>query len=208
MSLALNTKKIYINKKGSLTAETSIVFSVVFLLTAALIYIFILMYQYAVLQSIVNEAANIGSCYYCKQFCDEYGYSVNNNLYWRIYDKSSEEKKAALNQYISERLKKSVFNSQIKSDICISDKFLLKQISASLEAQYRLPAGNCLEIFGLPSTICIKAEANSPLHDKAEFVRNLDIINDIEKCIANSDNKWIGKDSQVSTVLDKLFKSR
>ena len=228
MTLISTIKALYINKKGSFTVEASIVFSVVFLLLAAIVYIFIIMYQYAFLQSAADQAANVGVGYYCNQYSNSNPYDAeynvnanvgesnangtdpnlksNYNLYWRMFDKEASYKKARLNNYISKRLKKTIIDSNTYLDNSTSYKFLLKQININIEAQYPLPIGNLFEIFGLPSTINIKAESNSPLSDNAEFVRNLDTVSDIKKCISNSDNKWIGKESKVNDVLAKLLK--
>lgn len=246
MTLISATKALYINKKGSFTVEASIVFSVIFLLLAAIVYIFIIMYQYAFLQSAADQAANVGVGYYCNQYSNsnpydaEYNFNANvgesnvngtdsnlnsniegsntntngtdpnlksnYNLYWRMFDKEASYKKNLLNNYVSKKLEKTIIDSNTYSDNSTSYKFLLKQININIEAQYPLPIGNLFEIFGLPSTINIKAESNSPLSDNAEFVRNLDTVTDIKKCISNSDNKWVGKDSKVNDVLAKLLK--
>ena len=82
----------------------------------------------------------------------------------------------------------------------------MNQLNIRIETQYPLPIGNMFEKIGLPSTLKMRAEANSNIYDNAEFVRNLDIVTDIKKCISNSDNKWIGKDSKVNDILEKLLK--
>ena len=195
-----------INKKGSFTVEASIVFSVVFLLVAALVYIFIIMYQYAFLQSTANKASNFGGYYYSEKYGTDYNSKLTSDLYWRILDTKAQLKKDELNKYISNSLEKSLVDLVIYSDNSLSHKFLLNQLNIRIETQYPLPIGNMFEKIGLPSTLKMRAEANSNIYDNAEFVRNLDIVTDIKKCISNSDNKWIGKDSKVNDVLEKLLK--
>lgn len=204
--LSISTIKELRNRKGSFTVEAAIVFSVVFILITALVYLFIIMYQYAFLQSVVDQAANVGGCYYCNQYGDDYNSKLNSNLYWRTFDKEASYKKAQLNNYISESLKKIIIDSNIYFDNSTSYKFLLKQVNVNIEAQYPLLIGNMFKIFGIPTTIDIKAQSNSPMCDNAEFVRNMDLVIDIKNCISNSDNKWIGKGSKVNDVLDKLIK--
>jgi hypothetical protein len=199
-------KKIYVNSKGSFTVEASIIFSIVFLLIATLVYLFIIMYQYCFLQSVANQAANVGAYHYVNQYGTDYTSKSNFNLYWRIIDTSSVDKKNMLNSFISKRLDQSFLNSTRYSNNTTSYKFLLKQLDISIEDQYPLPIGNLFKIFGISPTLHLKAEATSPLDDNAEFVRNLDIVIDIKNCILNSDNKWIGKDSKVNDILDKLLK--
>jgi hypothetical protein len=206
MSWVSKNSELFINKKGSFTVEASIVFSVVFLLVAALVYIFIIMYQYTFLQSAANKTSNVGGYYYSDKYGTECNSKLTSDLYWRTFDTKASHKKTQLNKYISKSLEKSIVDLATYSDNTISYKFLLKQLNIRIETQYPLPIGNMFEIFGLPSTIKMRVEANSNIYDNAEFVRNLDIISDIKKCISNSDNKWIGKDSKVNDVLDKLLK--
>jgi len=204
--MAAITKKPCMASKGSFTVEASIVFSIVFLLVAALVYVFIIMYQYAVLQSIASEAANAGAYYYVNQYGADYTSESNSNLYWRIVDNDSANKKSELNSYIGRKLEKSILNSTRYVDNNISYKLLLKQLDISIEEQYPLPIGNLFMVFGISPTLNFKAETISPLDDNAEFIRNLDIVIDIKNCLLNSDNKWIGKDSRVNDVIDKLLK--
>ncbi|QNU65689.1 pilus assembly protein [Ruminiclostridium herbifermentans] len=206
MSRIWNKSEMFINKKGSFTVEASIIFSVVFLLVAALVYIFVLMYKYAFLQSAANKASNIGGYYYSEQYGIGGSIRQTSDLYWRMLDTKTLHKKEQLNRYISNSLEKSIVDLDIYSDNLLSHKFFSKQINIRIETQYPLPIGNMFEKLGLPSTLKMRAEANSNIYDNAEFVRNLDIITDIKKCILNSDNKWIGKGSKVSDVLEKLLK--
>lgn len=206
MSWVSRNSELLINKRGSFTVEAAIVFSVIFLLVAALVYIFLIMYQYAFLQSAANKASNVGGYYYSEKYGTECNSKLTYDLYWRMFDTKVIHKKAQLNKYISDRVEKSIIDLDIYSDNSISCKFLVKQLNIRIEAQYQLPIGNMFEILGLPSTLKIRAEANSNIYDNAEFVRNLDIITDIKKCISNSDNKWIGKDSKVNDVVEKLLK--
>ena len=201
-----STKKLYKPAKGSFTVEASIIFSVVFLLVATLVYLFIIMYQYAFLQSVADQAANVGAYYYVNHYGTEYTSKSDFNLYWRIVDTDSEDKKSQLNIYINKRLEQSILDTNSYSDNNTSYKFLLKQLDINIQEQYPLPIGNLFKIFGISPTLNLKAEAVSPLDDNAEFVRNLDMVIDIKNCILNSDNKWVGKDSKVNEVLDKLLK--
>ncbi|MHB8062059.1 MAG: TadE/TadG family type IV pilus assembly protein [Ruminiclostridium sp.] len=199
-------KKLCMTSKGSFTIEASIIFSVVFLLVAALVYLFIIMYQYAFLQSIASQAANVGSYNYVNQYGAEYTSKSNFNLYWRIIDTDSVNKKSTLNSYIDKRLDQSFLDSARYSDNVTSYKFLLQQLNISIEERYPIPIGNLFKLFGISPTLNLKAETASPLDDNAEFIRNLDIVIDIKNCILNSDNKWIGEDSKVNDILDKLLK--
>jgi len=204
--MSTNIKKLIINNKGSFTVETSIIFSVTFLLVAALVYLLIIMYQYSFLQSVANQAANAGAYNYVNKYYTNLPAKSDNNLYFQIADTDSKDKKDKLNNYISKRLEDSILDTTSYYDNFTSDKFLTEQLNISIKGQYPLPVGSLFKVFGISQTIDLKAEAHSPLDKNAEFVRNLDFIIDVKRCISNSDNKWIGKDSNMNDVLDKLFK--
>jgi hypothetical protein len=193
------------NSKGSFTVEAAIVFSVVFLVTAAIVYIFIIMYQYTTMQSVADEACTYGAYYYVNQSGENYGIVDNGDLYWRIFD-AKEDKTSKLAEYINKKLIGYLPHDKNYVSTRLFNRFLIKQLEISVSEEFPIPVGNLLSVFGIPSTISLSAGANSPLDDKAEFIRNMDTVTDIKNCIQNSDNKWIGKDSTVGDVLDKLLR--
>jgi hypothetical protein len=181
--MSTNFNKLMSDTKGSFTVEITIIFSVVFLLVTVMVYFFIIMYQYSFIQSVANQAANVGT------------YSYVN-------------KKAEINAYISKRLDKSILGSVYTYENSVSSKYLTKQLDISIKEKYSFTVGKLFEIFGVPSVIYLKAEAHSPMDSNADFVRNMDIVADIRRCISNSDNKWIGKESSINSVLDKILKKK
>lgn len=202
----MKAKKLKISSKGSFTVEASIVFSVIFLLLAAMVYAFIIIYQYAGLQSTANSAANMGSVYYVNKYQQEQYLQSGYNLYWRFIDTEAESKKNNLKNYLYKNLNSTIFKSSRTIKIDTSYDLILKQLDVIIIEEFPLPVGNLLEVFGISPTIDLSAEATAPLDDNAEFVRNLDTVIDIKNCIFNTDNKWIGKDSKVNDILDKLLK--
>lgn len=202
----MKKRNLGINAKGSFTVEASIVFSVVFLITAFLIYAFIIIYQYAVLQSTANKAANAGSTYYVNKYSRDFYLQPEVNLYWRLVDNGSENKKNVLANYIDESMKETIIKTDKTVDINTSCDFLAKQLKIGINERFPLPAGSIFGIFGLPSVLALKAEAVSPLDDNTEFVRNLDLVMDIKNCIFNFDNKWTGEGSKTNDIIDQLLK--
>jgi hypothetical protein len=206
--MTVGLKNIFQDSRGSFTVEAIIIFSVIFLLLAAMVYAFIIMYQYTFLQSVVNQTANTAAIYYVNEYgkTGEDYIKLNTNLYWRFLDKEADSKKNNINNYISNCLDRSILHSTKSIYNDTSYKFLIKQINISVEDKYPLPIGNMFKIFGISSTLNLKAQTNSPLDDNAEFIRNLDIVIDVKNCISNSDNKWIGEGTKVNEIIDKLFK--
>lgn len=204
--MSTNIKKLMINTKGSFTVEASIIFSVVFLLIAALVYFLIIMYQYSFLQSVANQAASAGAYDYVNKYYTGTTAKSENSMYLKIADPLSKDKKDEINSYISNKLDEAILASADFYDNFISEKYMLKQLDISIKEQYPLPVENLFQIFGVPAIINLKAEAHAPLDRNADFVRNLDTVADIKRCITNSDNKWVGKDSNINNILDKLLK--
>ncbi|AEY65755.1 TadE family protein [Clostridium sp. BNL1100] len=194
------------NTKGSFTVEASLVFSVVFLMVAAFVYIFVIMYQYVYVQSIADEAATKGAYYYVNQTGENYCSNKMNELYWRIYDKNKSKKLSGISNYVNKLLGKSILPTENNISVNTNNKILMKNLKIEIQEKYPLPVGNMFDIFGLSPVLSLKAVSNSPLDDNAEFIRNMDIVKDIYNCIQNSDNKWIGEDSQLEDILEKLLK--
>lgn len=194
------------NSKGSFTVEAAMVFSVVFLMVTVLVYVFIIMYQYVTIQSIANEVATKGAYYYVNQNGEDYGSYKIDQLYWRVNDTKKDQKNSAIVDYVKKFLNQSVFPTENNVYANTHNELLFKRLEIDIEEQYPLPVGSLFDIFGLSPILSLKARSNSPLDDNAEFMRNMDTVTDIQNCILNGDNKWIGKDSKVGDILDKLLK--
>lgn len=192
--------------RGSFTIEASIIFSVVFLLVALIVYIFIIMYQYASLESTASSGAIYGSTFYSNQLYVKKNYT-NKNLYWRIYDAEAENKKANIKQKTLQGAEPSLLVSENKIDISTHYFFLSKQVTVQVCDEYKLPFGNIFEVFGISPELKLNAISEVPIEDNAEFIRNLDIVNDIRTGLLNSDNKWVGKGTKVNDIIDKLLKN-
>lgn len=194
----------YFNVKASFTLEASLIFSVFFLLLTALVYVFILLYQHADLQSVTSQTANRGAQYYVKQLASKGKWPANGGLYWRILDGEGEVKSRHIEE---EALKNSQF-SIIDSEACVkistSYIYLLRQLKVEYEKRYSLPVGDLLNIFGIPSKLVMRTSVICPLEDNAEFIRNMDMIADIKNCLVNKDNKWIGSGEKINESIENL----
>lgn len=196
------------NTKGSFTVEASLVFSVVFLMVAAFVYLFVIMYQYVNVQSIADEAATKGAYYYVNETAEKYSSYKINELYWRIYDTDKGKKVNAISNYVNKLLDKSVFPAENKVYVNTKNKILMKNINIEIQEEYPLTVGNMLDIFGLSPVLSLRAVSTSPMDDNAEFIRNMDIVKDIHNCIQNRDSKWIGEDTKLDDIIKKLLKKK
>ncbi|OPX46277.1 hypothetical protein CLHUN_00930 [Ruminiclostridium hungatei] len=197
----------FCNMRASFTLEASLIFSLVFLLSAALVYIFILMYQHAALQSVTCQAANRGAQYYVKQFDSSNKWSDEAGLYWRIFDGEGDIKRNHIAEHALNMSNPSIIKSEADATISISYIYLMKQLKVEHEKKYLLPVGDLLDIFGIPSKLSLLSVVTCPLEDNAEFIRNMDMIADIKNCLVNNDNKWIGSSKKMDEAIDNLVKN-
>ncbi|ACL74889.1 TadE family protein [Ruminiclostridium cellulolyticum] len=194
------------NNKGSFTVEASLVFSVVFLMVTAFVYLFVIMYQYVNMQSVANEAATKGAYFYVNQTGNNYGSNKLDEMYWRIYDTNNNKKASGIIDYANKLLNKSLFPAENNISVNTYNKILIKNLKIEIVDKYTIPVSNMFDIFGLSPVLSLKVVTNSPLDDNAEFIRNMDIVTDIHNCIKNSDTKWTGEGSKLENILEKLLK--
>ncbi len=194
----------YFNVKASFTLEASLIFSIFFLLLTALVYVFILLYQHADLQSVTCQTANRGAQYYVKQLASKSKWPTNTGLYWRILDGEGEVKSKHIEEETLKNSQFSIINSEVCVKISTSYIYLLRQLKVEYEKRYSLPVGDLLNIFGIPSKLVLRTSVTCPLEDNAEFIRNMDMITDIKNCLVNKDNKWIGGSEKINETIDNL----
>jgi|GEM_PF-2274365 len=195
------------NMRAGFTLEASLIFSLVFLLSTALVYIFILMYQHAALQSATCLAANKGAQYYVKQFDFSNKWPDEAGLYWRIFDGEGDIKRKHIAEHALNMSNPSIMKAEADAAVSTSYIYLMRQLKVEHERKYLLPVGDLLDIFGMPSKLGLLSVVTCPLEDNAEFIRNMDMIADIKNCLVNNDNKWIGSGKKMNEAIDNLVKN-
>jgi len=175
-----NYLKIVKSNKGSLTVEASLVFPIVMLAIAMVIFITFLMYQDTYTETSVNLVV-------------ERSVPVRENLSVEIatgrisaanLEKSlffmplSEDKKKEIDTYLREKL--NVFNiltPQSREIIITSDNNLIYQtLEIEVTENYSLPAGRIFGLIGLNEGISRTAQAQVTIIEPEEMVRNVDLI--------------------------------
>lgn len=176
------------SQKGSSTVEAAIIFPVILLSIAAVMYICILLYQKAYIQSVVDMTVERGCATWNNPEKDTAIGSIDKmhlksgGLYWRLFDPKKPEKARTLKRYIQDKI--SAFNllgSSNKVDISIEDHVLYKKLIVRVDSEYRIPAGKALGIFGLNEYYKTSAESEGVVNEPVEFIRNTDFILDVEK---------------------------
>jgi len=182
------------SQKGSIVIEAALIIPLIVLSIVAVMYIALLLYSHAYMQGTANWTVERGAAMWNnknKHF--ETGkievHELNaNGLYWRLADNSANEKIESIISYTKNKYKISNLltgsNRQIKVDF--KDYVIYRKLVTDTQAEYTLPLGNILEIFGMSKNYTIKAQAQASIDDPAEFVRNIDFILYLKKQIEDA----------------------
>ncbi|MGE5473680.1 MAG: TadE/TadG family type IV pilus assembly protein [Ignavibacteriales bacterium] len=188
-AITIIRKRISTNE-GKLVVETAIIFPLVFLTVIAVLYICMILFEKAYLQSLADLAAQRGSVMWRNQKKDIMLGSVNKDdlkkggLYWQLIDLNNKEKEQKIRNYILARLgRHKLLMPAEKPNISVKGRSLIAQnkLEINIERKYKIPPGRVLKILGMTPyyTICVKSEA--VIDQPTEFIRNTDLVFDIEK---------------------------
>jgi hypothetical protein len=182
------------SQKGSIVIEAVLIIPLIILSIVAIIYIALLLYSHAYIEGTANWAAERGAAMWNnknKHF--ETGkievHELNaNGLYWRLSDNSANEKIENIISYTQKKDNKSNLLTGSNEEIAVDfkDYIIYKKIVANTQAEYTLPLGNLLEIFGMSKYYTIRAQAQASVDDSTEFVRNIDFILNLKKQLENA----------------------
>lgn len=179
--------------KGSITVEASIIVPIIILSISAVIYIGLLLYQRALVQSAAEMAAEAGAGAWAsgvseistgKPRPDSF---EKINLYRRLFDSDKETRLECIEHYalsISSRneLLKPV---ETAAEAILKDYAVCRKLEVKIVKRYRLPLGKFLRIFSGSETFEICVEATSSINEPVELVRTTDFILDMEKKLEN-----------------------
>lgn len=182
-------KRIF-SQEGKFVVETAIIFPLVFLAVIAVLYICMLLFERAYLQSLADLAVQRGAVMWKNHKTDTMIGSLAKNdlkkggLYWQLIDFNNKEKEQKVKTFILGRLgKHRLLMPAEKPKISANSISLIaqKKLEVNIERKYRIPPGRLLKVLGMTPyyTICVKSEA--VIDQPAEFIRNTDLVLDIEK---------------------------
>ncbi len=202
-------KKLYENN-GSMTVEASLIVPLIILAIVAVLFLCILLYQYAYLQTVSNEVAERGAACWgniSKMGTNDDGFIVESGelnssqelldtqLYWRITKSSEEDKIKSLKEFTLYKLRKNnILENEISSlsiediegegdivDIWLKDYIVYKELNVVIKDSYKIPLGDTLKIFGMDNEYNIRVHSKAVIDDPLEFIRNTDFIIDTLK---------------------------
>jgi hypothetical protein len=175
-------------EKGSITVEASIIIPLVILSISAALYIGMLLYQKALLQSAAEEAAGAGAAVWASGTAALESYRPDRGsdgfrLYRRIYDSGREARLREIEEYaVSLASRNELIKSEsITAEATVRDHVIYRKLEVSLCKYFSLPLGKFMRIFGGSDSVRITAKAAATVNEPAELIRNADFIIDIEK---------------------------
>ncbi|MGI6669150.1 MAG: TadE/TadG family type IV pilus assembly protein [Acetivibrionales bacterium] len=175
--------------KGSITVEASIIVPLVILSIASAIYIGLLLYQRALLQSAAETACEAGAAAFSSgikelgagkpQKTDFEQYS----LYRRLFDCEKEDRLQLVEEYALSMASRNelVRPEDINAEATVKDYAVYKKLEVKISSCYNLPLGNFLRLFGGSGMCRINVNAVSTVDEPEELIRTTDFIIDLEK---------------------------
>lgn len=181
-------------KKGSITVEASIIVPIVILSISAVIYMGLLLYQRALIQSAAEMAAEAGASVWAsgineiqtgKPGADGFG---KVGLYRRIFDSGKENRLETIRKYAADTAKKNELLHPVNSEVEVElkDYAVCRKLEVRIDHQYSLPLGSFLRVFGGSGMIKMSVKAVSSIDEPVELIRNTDFILDLEKKLEES----------------------
>jgi hypothetical protein len=175
-------------ERGSITVEASIIVPLVILSISAALYIGMLLYQKALLQSAAEAAAEAGAAVWASGTSALESYrpdrdSDNFRLYRRIYDDGGEDRLKKIEEYALSLASRGelVKSVETTADAVIRDYIVYRKLEVSICKCYNVPLGKFMKIFGGSDRVMISARAVSTVSEPAELIRTTDFIIDLEK---------------------------
>ncbi len=190
-------KRLKGNERGSITVEASIIVPVIILSIITVIYLGFILYQRALLQSVADRAVQNGAASWENLSSDiatgKTGMDrlPDEGLYWRLFEYKKQNKLAEIKKYARDLLAGFNFLSPGSSDVTveIKDYVVYKRLKVTVENSYLLPLAGVVRLFGSDGRLGIRAVSYAVVDDPAEFIRNTDLIINIE---GELENKYPG----------------
>jgi len=176
------------SSKGSFTVEATIVFSTVIFSIIAVIFICLLLYQQALIQSLASRTAERGAMIWGSPDKDMYIGRItqadmkDTDPYWRFIDTKKESREKRIADYIDTQIDSFSVLPRVKDNsepkINITDFVIYKKINVTITERYEIPAFSFLKMFGIDNKLEIKGRSEAVINEPVEFIRNTDFVMD------------------------------
>ncbi|NLN63961.1 MAG: pilus assembly protein [Clostridiaceae bacterium] len=171
---------------GAVTIEYALVFPLVIFSVMILIYLGMVYYQQALLQSIVSEQT--------QNWAFLWGYDANEvqqhggvlsregyqseGLYWHIFSNPESKKEIIRNTIAEDYQRRSLLKSDrgLEVHVTYDNYFIYQKVGVQVTATYSSPIKGLFQVVGLSGDISVKASCETTLHDPKEFIHNVDYL--------------------------------
>jgi len=179
----------YSNNKGSITVEASIIVPLIILCIVASIYMGLLLYHRALVQSAADIAAEAGASAWASGISEirkgkpDKEYFEKIRLYRQIFDADKKNRLSIIEKYaLDVSSRNEILRPQDESAVAeLKDYIVYRKLEVSIRKRYNIPFGNILRLFGAKGTVDINVKAVSSIDEPVELIRTTDFIIDIEK---------------------------
>ncbi|MCL2147460.1 MAG: pilus assembly protein [Synergistaceae bacterium] len=186
-SVKKSVKKNVKKEEGSVTVESIFVIPMVFLTVCLMIYIACLLFERCALVTAADRAATEASI----SWKDNDNVDLDKrslNIYWRVFDGKATTKINLAAQNSQEIFKGSGIQgfTNVEGYAAYSNGFVNKSIYSELRNTTIFPKIIVMRQFGLSSKLVSAVGARSVVPDYSEFIRNTDLVVDLERELENN----------------------
>ncbi len=174
------------SQMGVMTVEYAIIFPFVILIVMLLIYLGMIYYQQALLQSVVSKNTQDWAFLWGydaqkiqpgEGILNREGYG-SEGLYWQVFSGAKQKKEIISNAILEEYTEKSLLKSNRKIQVAViyENYVIFHQVGVKAVAIYPMPMKGLFRAFGLPGDITLQASSETTVHDPREFIQNVDLL--------------------------------
>lgn len=184
--LLCHVKNIRVSRNGAMTVEYAIIFPFVIFVVMLLVYIGLVYYQQALLQSVVTANAQDWAFlwgYDAKKvqpgegILGAEGYN-SEGLYWHIFPEANRKKEIIRNAIRKDYERRSILrsNRDVQIDVSFENYLIFQKVDIKATAVYALPMKSFFQAVGLTGDFTLQAYSETSVHDPKEFIQNVDFL--------------------------------
>lgn len=174
-------------KRGSMTVEAAILMPVVIFSIMAAMYMAMLLYHRACLQSLADGAARRAAVLWRYP-----GWEIDGGipglvdlyrqgLYWRITDTEKTDKITKLKEYAQKEAScyGILKGSGLCTEVLVENHIIYKKLVVIVEESFKIPVAGLFRTFGMGDFVLLRVRAEAILEEPVELIRNTDFVLDL-----------------------------
>lgn len=172
--------------KGAMTVEYVVIFPFVILVVMLLIYLGLIYYQQALLQSVVSRNSQGWAFLWgydaqkvqpAEGILSREGYG-SEGLYWQVFSGAGRKKEIIRSIILKDYEEKTLLRSSrdVMVDVSYENYLILQKVGVRVTAVYPIPMKGFFQAIGLPGDITLQAFSKTTVHDPKEFIANVDFL--------------------------------